>query len=235
MKRLLFLTVVLVVDSTGADAKLPPLSPRAEAAIQRVRPGLEVELEKQGLAWGSAVFIRVFKESRKLEVWVWNQDRYLLFKTYPVCYFSGDLGPKLREGDLQAPEGFYRVTADLMNPWSRFHLSFNLGYPNRFDRAKGRTGGLIMVHGNCVSTGCFAMTDPVIEEIYALVDASLRKGEKSVPVHVFPFRLEQPRLEKEKDHRWIGFWRNLKEGYDYFETHQKPPAVSVLNGRYAFN
>ncbi len=214
--------------------KEPPTSERSVAACARVKPRLIQALDAKNLQWGRPVLIRVFKSERVLEVWVRRDIRYALFKTYDICDFSGELGPKLREGDLQAPEGFYHVTPALMNPWSRFHLSFNIGYPNAYDRAHRRTGSYIMIHGNCVSTGCFAMTDPMIEEIYAMVDAALRNGRKKVPVHVFPFRPNKANLAKYEDHEWIDFWRNLADGYAYFEKHRAPPKVRVKQGTYVF-
>jgi murein L,D-transpeptidase YafK len=183
------------------------------------------------------VFVRIFKDSKHLEVWVEREKegRFKLFKTYEICTFSGSLGPKLTEGDLQSPEGFYFVTPERMNPASRFHLSFNLGYPNTYDRAHGRTGSALMVHGSCVSIGCYAMTDAGIEEIYALTDAALRAGQPFFRVHVFPFALTDERLREQRGFRWREFWENLKEGYDYFEREGRPPNVRVRASRYVFD
>jgi murein L,D-transpeptidase YafK len=211
-----------------------PSSKRSTAAVARVRPSLEKRLSTMGLIYGSPVFLRIFKETSELELWVESKGKYRLFETYPICQFSGKLGPKLRQGDGQAPEGFYRVTASQLNPCSNYHLSFNLGYPNAYDRSHGRTGSLLMVHGNCVSIGCYAMTDTKIEEIYALAEASLRGGAESFPVHIFPFRMTAAAMERHKDSRWFGEWSNLKTGYDYFETHRRPPRVGVRTGRYTF-
>jgi murein L,D-transpeptidase YafK len=188
-----------------------------------------------GAALGSPIFIRIFKEEHELEVWTKTAQSFELARTYEICTYSGDLGPKLREGDLQAPEGFYFVTPGQMNPNSRYHLAFNIGYPNAFDRAHGRTGGLIMVHGDCVSIGCFAMTDASIEEIYGFADASLRRGQPFFRVHVFPFRMSAANMERHEDPRWYDFWGNLKEGYDIFERDRVPPNVNVENGRYVFD
>jgi murein L,D-transpeptidase YafK len=152
-----------------------------------------------------------------------------------VCYYSGDFGPKVRTGDNQSPEGFYFVQPRQLNPNSRFYLSFNLGYPNAYDRAHGRTGDALMVHGNCVSIGCYAMTDRSIEEIYALADAALRNGQAFFQVHVFPFRLTAEKLFRHRESRWYTFWQNLKEGYDSFEETARPPNVSIKNKRYVFD
>lgn len=192
------------------------------------------ELKVHQLELGSPIFIRIFKESKELEVWVKKGDRFQLFKNYPIHYFSGTLGPKLKEGDRQAPEGFYYVSASRMNPNSRFHLSFNLGYPNKYDRGLGRTGSALMVHGNTVSIGCFAMTDPLIEEIYTLADQALRNGQKFFRVHIFPFRMTEENMVRHRNSKWIEFWKNLKTGYDYFEKSWSPPNVEVENKVYTF-
>lgn len=209
-----------------------PESQRSRAAIQRVRPELERALRAKGVRVGTPIFIRIFKEEKELELWVHDGRRFTIFRKYPMCHFSGDLGPKLREGDQQSPEGFYSVGESQLNPSSRFHLSFNIGYPNAYDRSQRRTGSAIMVHGACVSTGCYAMTNPTIEEIYAMADAAFRNGQKSVQVHIFPFRLTDDKIGRHRDSRWYPFWMNLKEGYDFFEQHRRTPAVSVSSHRY---
>jgi len=212
-----------------------PSSPRSVNAIKKVRPKLERELNKKGLSYGSSVFIRIFKKTKELEVWLGKGDKFRLFRIYKICtYGSGNLGPKLRRGDGQAPEGFYFVPSYRMNPESRFHLSFNIGYPNKFDRTRKRTGSALMVHGKCVSIGCYAMTDNNIEEIYALADAAFKNGQSFFRIHIFPFRMTQSNLDKYKKSGWSGFWKNLKEGYDFFEDLGKPPDVDVKNKHYIF-
>ena len=215
---------------------------RAIEAAARVRPALETALTEQGLTFGAPIYLRVFKEENELELWLENpmaaepKERWVLFRTYEICRWSGDLGPKLREGDRQAPEGFYFVSPGQMNPQSRYHLAFDLGYPNGYDRSHDRTGSYLMVHGNCVSIGCYAMTDEKIEEIYTLADAALKNGQPFFRVHAFPFRMTDERMEQEWDDEaeWIDFWKNLKEGYDYFEMAGSPPDVSVEDQRYVF-
>ncbi len=193
---------------------------------------LEDRLDALHVRKGDHIFIRIFKEESVLEVWIKTDKAFELLKTYPICAYSGDLGPKLKEGDGQAPEGFYKVDKRALNPNSKFHLAFNLGFPNEYDRANGRSGSFLMVHGNCVSVGCYAMTDERIEEIYALVEAALDKGETYVPVHIFPFRMTQSNLMAYQDNQWFEFWSNLQEGYDYFETEKCPPEVEVNDKRY---
>ena len=211
-----------------------PSSGRSQTAVDSVAPVLVRDLKSKSLSYGAPIFIRIFKEEMELEVWVKQEKQFGLFRTYPIVAMSGKLGPKLREGDRQAPEGFYFVTASRMNPNSRFHLSFNLGYPNAYDRAYGRTGGALMVHGNRASIGCFAMTDSKIEEIYALAEAALRNGQRFFRVHCFPFRMTEHNMEKHSKSEWYAFWENLKDGHDFFERSKQPPDVLVQDEKYAF-
>ena len=189
-------------------------------------------LEAKGLALGAPIFLRIFKLESELEIWMEKDGRYQLFATYPICLWSGRLGPKLAEGDRQAPEGFYSVTKDELNPNSRWHRSFSLGFPNAYDRALGRTGSFIMVHGGCQSVGCFAMTNNVVDEIWKLVTAALDKGQPAFNVQVFPFRMTEQNLAARKGSKWSGFWADLKKGYDAFESTRVPPFVSVCDNRY---
>jgi murein L,D-transpeptidase YafK len=206
---------------------------RAKAAEMRVRVRLERDLGQLGLRYGAPVFLRTFKRERLLEVWIeGSEGRFVRFRDYPICQYSGDLGPKQRQGDNQAPEGFYRVAAGQLNPNSQFHLSFNLGYPNAYDRSHGRTGDFLMVHGSCVSIGCYAMGDDGIEEIYTLVAAALENGQPAFDVHAFPFRLDDANLEAHRSSPWHAFWSELKPAYDRFEETRKPARISVRNRHY---
>lgn len=208
-------------------------SERIVAAYQRSYPRIKKQLALKNLRLGSAVFIRIFKQSKELEVWLRNKENtYEHYKTFAICHHSGTLGPKLAEGDHQSPEGFYRVGPGQMNPLSKYHLSFNLGYPNRYDQAHGRTGDALMVHGRCSSIGCFAMTDYYMDEIYTLADRALASGQEEFQVHIFPFRLTPENLAAHQHSRWISFWKNLKEGFDYFEKNRKPPVLEVKDKRY---
>jgi murein L,D-transpeptidase YafK len=193
-------------------------------------------LGKKGLETNSPIFVRVFKEESELEVWKQRPDgRFEHFKTYPVCNWSGDLGPKIKQGDRQAPEGFYTVNRNQMNPNSSFHLAFNLGYPNNLDRAHGRTGDFLMVHGKCASAGCYAMTDAVIEEIYALAREAFIGGQEKFQVHAFPFRMTDENMARHAKHPAMPFWQTLKEGYDDFEATLQPPNIVVCSRRYVVN
>jgi murein L,D-transpeptidase YafK len=219
-----------------SEENLLPGNARAAKAAANVRPALERDLAATGLHFGDPVFIRALKKERELELHVRNRvtGKFDLFRTYKIAGMSGNSGPKLAEGDGQVPEGFYFVPPRAMNPNSDYHLSFNIGYPNDFDRAHQRTGSAIMVHGNRVSIGCLAMTDEKIEEIYTLCAAAHRGGQPYFRVHIFPFRMTEERIETLAEPDWKDFWLNLKDGYDLFEKNRVPPEASVAGGRYQF-
>lgn len=193
---------------------------------------LDSRLAATGLKPGAPMFIRILKAESLLEIWMLKGDRFVLFTSYPICHWSGTLGPKSREGDRQNPEGFYSVTQRQLHRIGRWPRSLNLGFPNNYDRVFGRTGSYILVHGGCSSTGCFAMTNAVIEEIYNLTERSLKAGQERVHVHVYPFRLSQENLDRHRKSEWHEFWTNLKEGYDAFEETRIPPRISVCDKRY---
>ena len=201
-------------------------------SIAEARRTLPARLAAKGLRQGEPVYLRIFKQEAVLEVWMEGDQGWRLFQSYPICRFSGGLGPKLREGDRQAPEGFYQVAAGQLNPTSRHHLSFNLGFPNAYDRAHGRTGSFLMVHGGCLSVGCYAMTDPAVDDIYGLVSAALKNGQRNIDVHAFPFRMTDTNMIRYSHSRWIDFWRDLKAGYDLFEKGRRIPTVKVADKRY---
>lgn len=231
-----FVISLVFFISLSANAQKIPTSSRAETAIGKVKPTLEKEMKAANLKLGSPVFIRIFKESNELEVWVQKGKTFSLFKTYEIyTWGGGTLGPKTQQGDGQAPEGFYFVKPINLNPLSDFHLSFNLGYPNAYDRYHKRTGSALMVHGSTVSIGCYAMTDTKIEEIYTIVHEAFKGGQSFFRVHAFPFRMTEANMEKHAKSKWIDFWLNLKEGYDKFETSKTPPNVEVKGGKYVFN
>ena len=193
-------------------------------------------LGKKGMDAQAPIFIRVFKEESELEVWKLRDDgRYYHFKTYPICNWSGDLGPKVKQGDRQAPEGFYTISREQMNPDSKYHLAMNLGYPNTYDRSLGRTGEFLMIHGKCKSAGCYAMTDALIEEIYAMARETFVGGHDGFQVHAFPFRMTDENMARYAQHEAYPFWKTLKEGYDYFEISRQLPTVAVCSRRYVVN
>jgi murein L,D-transpeptidase YafK len=193
-------------------------------------------LGKKGMDVQAPMFVRIFKEESELELWKQRDDGHFYhFKTYPICNWSGDLGPKVRYGDRQAPEGFYTITREQMNPDSKYHLALNLGYPNAYDRAWKRNGDFLMIHGSCKSAGCYAMTDALIEEIYAIARESFIGGSDSFQVHAYPFRMTEQNMARFASHEAYPFWQIMKEGYDYFELTRKLPTVAVCNRRYVVN
>lgn len=199
-------------------------------------PALVKALHDMGSSPGEAMVVRIFKKEEQLEVWKrTSSGQYKMLKTYEICSYSGDLGPKFREGDYQSPEGFYTITPGLMNPKSNYYLAFNTGFPNKFDRANGRSGSNLMVHGDCKSVGCYAMTDAGIAEIYALARETFKGGNPSFQVQIFPFRMTTASLAQNAQNQHIEFWKNIKEGYDYFDVTKTPPAWDVCQQRYIFN
>ncbi|KNY31073.1 murein L,D-transpeptidase [Agrobacterium genomosp. 3 str. CIP 111-78] len=194
------------------------------------------EMAKKGVKVESPVLVRIFKQESELEVWKQTKTgQYVLVKTYPMCRWSGKLGPKTRDGDRQAPEGFYHVSAPMLNPKSQFYLSFNLGYPNRLESALGYTGEALMVHGACSSSGCYALTDQGVGEIYALAERSLAAGQERFQVQAYPFRMTAENMAGHRSDPNFDFWKNIKQGYDIFDATKRQPKVSACGGKYVFN
>ena len=197
--------------------------------------GLGGRLAALNLTLGAPVLIRIFKREFELELWIARDGAFHKFATYPICRWSGRLGPKFSTGDRQAPEGFYTVDNDQMNPNSRWHRSFNLGFPNAFDQVHGRTGSALMVHGGCSSAGCYAMTNAVIDEIWQLTRAAFSGKQKRFQVQVYPFRMTDEVLAEHAESPHIGFWRNLKQGSELFEQTSVPPVVTACGNSYRFS
>ncbi len=195
---------------------------------------LSNRLAEKGLKQGAPVLIRIFKREFELELWLARDGTFQRFATYPICMWSGALGPKVKTGDFQAPEGFYSVSKEQLNPNSKYYRSFNLGFPNAYDRALRRTGSFLMVHGACLSVGCYAMTDAQMGEIWTLVTAALDAGQPAFQVQAYPFRMTPENLATYAGHQNERFWRDLAEGNEIFERTSLPPAVKVCGGRYAF-
>lgn len=251
LRTLVLLTIALAISAVIFAFVRPVEAERAWIGMERhwrtmlasygvTLPGtpdlanLDSRLSAHGLKVGDPIFMRIFKREFELELWMKRDGRFHRFATYPICKWSGELGPKLKTGDRQAPEGFYTVDATALNPNSAWHRSFNLGFPNAFDRAHGRTGSFLMVHGGCGSIGCYAMTNPVIDEIWQLVTSALKSGQQRFQVQVFPFRMTERNLGRHENSSLAPFWADLKTGYDLFEASQLPPKVSVCGKRYAF-
>lgn len=229
-------TVYLKRDSTVnfENTNYIPSSERANNAIARFTPILETQMKAKGVRLGDPVLIRIFKVPSLLEVWVKKEQKYILFKRYNICNFSGRLGPKTKNGDKQSPEGFYSVPARALNPNSSYYLSFNLGYPNDYDRFHGYTGEFLMVHGECASVGCYAMSNTRISEIYTIMHAAFSHGQQDIQVQAYPFALTNNNMRKAKNHPSYLFWLNLKQGYEIFEKTHQPLSVSVVDGTYSF-
>jgi len=205
-------------------------------ATRPIPDKLLADIETKNMDKASPMLVRLFKQEAELEVW--KQDRtgrFALLKTYPICRWSGDLGPKVKEGDRQAPEGFYSITPAQMNPNSGYYLSFNMGYPNAYDRAWGRTGSQLMVHGDCSSRGCYAMTDEQISEIYALGRESFFGGQNAFQVQAYPFRMTAQNMARHRDNPNMPFWRMIKEGNDHFEVTKQEPKVDFCEKKYVFD
>jgi murein L,D-transpeptidase YafK len=217
----------------GCDTDSVVPSGRANAPLS---DKMVAELQSKQMDKESPILVRLYKEEAELEVWKKNQNgEFALLKTYPICRWSGDLGPKIKEGDRQAPEGFYTITPGLMNPNSNYYLAFNTGYPNAFDRAWGRTGSELMVHGDCSSRGCYAMTDEQMVEIYALARESFFGGQKSFQFQAYPFRMTARNLARHRNSPHLAFWKMLKVGSDHFEVTHQQPKVDVCERHYVFD
>jgi murein L,D-transpeptidase YafK len=205
-------------------------------ANQPVPPKLIVAMVEKDMELQSPILIRLFKQEAELELWKQDRSgRFALLKTYPICRWSGDLGPKVREGDRQAPEGFYSISPGQMNPQSAYYLSFNTGYPNAYDRSLGHTGSELMVHGDCSSRGCYAMTDEQIAEIYSMGRESFFGGQKSFQFQAYPFRMTPLNMARHRNNPNMPFWRMIKEGYDHFEVTRLEPKVDFCEKKYVFD
>src|SRR5262245_17381602 len=225
--------VIAAVALAGCDADSISPTGRAQAPLSEK---LIAEMTAKNMEKDSPILARIFKEESEMEVWKKNRDgEYALLKTYPICKWSGDLGPKKKVGDRQAPEGFYSITPGQMNPNSNYYLAFNTGFPNAYDRAMGYSGSELMVHGDCSSRGCYAMTDEQIQEIYSLARESFFGGQKAFQLQAYPFRMTALNMAKHRNNPNFAFWKMLKEGYDHFDATHQEPKVAVCDRHYVFD
>lgn len=211
---------------------------RVRDAYTEKEAGLKILLSEKGIEENNfEIFLRAFKLEDTLEVWIKNKndDRYILFKKYRICSRSGTVGPKRKQGDGQVPEGFYKI--NVFNPVSNFHLSMGVNYPNGSDRKlsdASSPGGDIYIHGSCVTIGCIPITDDKIKELYILAVEAKSNGQKTIPVHIFPFRLTDDNIDvvqkkyPEKE-ELISFWENLAPGYKYFEDNRDIPNITIAS------
>src|SRR5438105_9305400 len=235
--RALIASVALAVGALLAGCNSDDISLANNAkANQPVPAKLVFDMPAKDMDLNSPILVRLFKQEAELEVWKQTRTgRFALLKTYPICRWSGDLGPKVREGDRQAPEGFYSITPGQMNPQSAYYLSFNTGYPNAFDKALGRTGSQLMVHSDCSSRGCYAMTDEQIAEIYSLGRESFFGGQKSFQLQAYPFKMTPMNMARHRNNPNMPFWKMIKEGYDHFEVTRQEPKVDFCEKKYVFD
>src|SRR5882757_3187026 len=230
-----FVALTAGVLLSGCNSDEISLANNAKAN-QPVPPKLVADMAEKDMDLQSPMLVRLFKQEAELEVWKQDRSgRFALLKTYPICRWSGDLGPKVREGDRQAPEGFYSISPGQMNPQSAYYLSFNTGYPNAFDKALGRTGSELMVHGDCSSRGCYAMTDEQIAEIYSLGRESFFGGQRAFQFQAYPFRMNPVNMAKHRNNPNMPFWKMIKEGYDHFEVTKQEPKVDFCEKKYVFD
>ena len=231
---LAFAAIAAAVALAGCDTdNAPGVNGRH---MQPLSDRLIADLDNKNMAKESPILVRIFKEESELEVWKEDRTgRFALLRTYPICRWSGELGPKIKLGDRQAPEGFYTITPGLMNPNSNYYLAINTGFPNAYDRANDRTGQFLMIHGDCSSAGCYAMTDEQIAEIYSLARESFFGGQKSFQIQAFPFHMTALNMARHRNSLHMAFWKMIKEGYDHFEVTRREPKVDVCEKRYVFN
>jgi murein L,D-transpeptidase YafK len=236
LKRLPALCLIVLAGGVLAGCGESSFSPVTSRALTPISPKTVSEIEAIGSTTNAPVLIRTYKKEAEFEIWKMKADgRYAYLKTYPMCRWSGQLGPKVREGDRQVPEGFYSITPAHMNPNSAYYLSFDVGYPNAYDRALGHTGGSIMVHGICSSAGCFSMTDGQIAEIYAIAREAFAGGQRAIQMQSYPFRMTAENLAKYRLDQNIGFWKQLKDGSDNFEVTKQDVSVGVCDRHYVFD
>lgn len=234
-RRSLFSAVALAALALSGCVQEDSLPRNSRHYVPLPQKTLSLMAEKN-MTKEAPILIRAYKQESELEIWKKDsQGKYAHLKTFPMCRWSGQLGPKTREGDRQVPEGFYAITPGQLNPNSNYYLSFNVGYPNQLDKAYGRDGGLIMVHGACSSAGCLSMTDEQIAEIYALTREAFAGGQQQVQMQSMPFRMTPANLAKFRADPNIAFWKNLKEGSDHFEVTKQEPKVGICGKKYVFD
>lgn len=232
-KTTLFASLMATAVLAGCQGSVTDLVPKAEKPLS---DKITRQMKAKGMSRNSPIMVRIFKEEGQLEVWKQKDNgRYDKISSYEICKWSGKLGPKFVEGDRQAPEGFYTVQPAQMNPNSQYHLAFNMGFPNAYDRANGRTGQHLMVHGACSSAGCYSMTDESVEEIYAFGRDAFKGGQRDFQIQAFPFRMTAANMARYRNDTNYEFWKMLKQGYDAFEVTKIPPKVDVCEKRYVFN
>lgn len=233
-------TVLLATALAGCNDTLDSSSIDLKSVKNKVEHPLPsriiAEMKKKDMPRNSPIMIRILKEEGILEVWkAKSNGRFDVIRSYEICAWSGKLGPKVKEGDRQAPEGFYDLTQAHLNPNSKYYLAINTGFPNRYDQANARTGSNLMIHGACSSSGCYSMTDEQVQEIYAFARDAFRGGQTSVQLQAFPFRMTAENMARHRNNPNFEFWKMIKAGYDNFEVTKRPPEVNICEKKYVFN
>ena len=214
---------------------VPTASALPEKALAPIPAATVALMAAKGTTPSAPLVLRSYKKEAEIEVWKRNAaGRFVYVKTFPICRWSGQLGPKMYPGDRQTPEGIYDIPARQMNPNSHYYLSFDTGFPNAYDRAHGASGSAVMVHGTCSSMGCFAMTDKAIGELYAIARDALAGGQPAFQLQAYPFHMSAKNMALYRSDPSIDFWRQLKDGSDRFEATGEILHDGVVAGRYVF-
>lgn len=239
MKIILTFAFLFQTISMSSDFKAQQLKySRVREAYSEKQKGINELLESKNLKITELeVYLRAFKFGKKIQLWGKNKSdrKFKLIKEYKVCRKSGKLGPKREQGDLQVPEGFYHI--DRFNPYSNFHLSLGINYPNTSDKilgVKGKLGGDIFIHGSCVTVGCLPITDDQIKELYLFCLEARNNGQSTIPVTLFPAMLSDKNLDVilkkyQGDTDKANLWKELKLAYDLFNQTKELPSVRFLS------
>ena len=209
----------------------------AETLLSSSEAGLKERLKAIGYEGKIRLYVRIFKEEKTLEIWMQSKGIYKLYKSFEVCNYSGKLGPKVVEGDKQAPEGFYHVPAeDVLWSSRKWPRALNLSFPNGFDALKKRTGSYLLIHGGCSSEGCYALKNGPMSILYDLVSIALKSGQTILPIHIFPFRLTDKNwarhLPQNAGKKWGAFWKGMQPAYDGFQSNRTIPSIFVCQTGY---
>ena len=232
LKKFLVIGAMLIVAGCQ-DSSIDDFSPKANRELPA---NIIQKMNAKGMNKKSPVMFRLFKDEHVVEVWKQKTNgRFDLIANYNICAWSGTLGPKVKQGDRQAPEGYYPIKPYLLNPSSKYFLAINTGFPNAYDRALGRTGSDLMIHGACSSSGCYSMTDDNVQEIFAFARDAFAGGQTEILLEALPFRMTPEKMGLYTKHKDFAFWQMLKEGYDYFELTRTPPKVDFCEKKYVFN
>lgn len=217
---------------------------KVRTAYQEKETYLTQKLKEKNLSFKDLnILLVAYKQEGELEIYAKSktEKNYQLFLTYKICSSSGELGAKNQQGDYQVPEGFYSINH--FNPTSTYFLSLGISYPNQADKKRNAAypkrdlGGAIYLHGSCVTIGCIPITDTYIKEVYILAVQARANGQTKIPIYIFPFHFT-PSNQQEfySNHKnLVGFWDNLKIGYEKFEKNKKELSFKTdVKGNYVF-